>query len=61
MIWEAYRCTTPGCWPRGIAGVMDLFSACARWDDLQVSTADLAVIMTISRPTQVVVSFISFN
>ena len=36
------RCTTPGCWPRGTAGVMDLFSA--RWDDLR-STADLAVIL----------------
>ena len=27
MFWQPYRCTTPGCWPRGIAGVMDLLSA----------------------------------
>ena len=38
MFWQPYRCTTPGCWPRGIAGVMDLFG---RWDDLPRSTADL--------------------
>ena len=27
VLATAYRCTTPGCWPRGIAGVMDPFSA----------------------------------
>ena len=27
IFWQPYRCTTPGCWPRGIAGVMDPFSA----------------------------------
>ena len=26
IFWQPYRCTTPGCWPRGIAGVMVVIS-----------------------------------
>ena len=40
MFWRPYRCTTPGVADLVVsvsqACFMDLFSACARWDDLQV-------------------------
>ena len=57
MFWQPYRCTTPGCWPRGIAGVMDLLSA-GGWVDLAPrSTTEPAALMSISRADELEFSY----